>query len=520
MKKSVFWRFSLLLMLMCSAVNLHADEINYSRYVAYDGKVDKAGQPFKKGKLITTYRGTTNGIESDEKDILEGEFNNNRVEKAKLRLGRYNSPLWITRTSFEGTLEYRIEEGGKAVTYTLIEGVIKDSRLAKLKIYPDNPLVITRIPQIKGCLNKVTPIRIAGENLELTESNLAEWGKSIAPFKLKALGLSEVKKSYSCYLNDSLYIVENFDPEFIFKDQKKVYYNASTDEIVIAMPSGEEMKVHRASRDLTFTRKFPDAQVNCTPRMTIVQFNDGRVYKGSIKLGVTEANAAYLGIIEAATYAESGIGFHTGKLTTADGQTVNYINGLTEVEIAEEKARKEVEAKQAEAKRKQEEAKRQAEKKKLRAKIAGTWALLDYYPGVKVTYTLKSDGTMIASYTYTNPQLKSGNTLKFTVSAQWDVDSDGFCVNKSDKAFIEAKNIVLTSTDKVEMADIENSCRRYGREAFMNAIFAEMIRKLDGGRSFVFDDKWYTNISISGVTMTGKTYRRGDEVDVKFRKLK
>ena len=500
-------------MLMCSAVNLHADEINYSRYVAYDGKVDKAGQPFKKGKLITTYRGTTNGIESDEKDILEGEFNNNRVEKAKLRLGRYNSPLWITRTSFEGTLEYRIEEGGKSVTYTLIEGVIKDSRLAKLKIYPDNPLVITRIPQIKGCLNKVTPIRIAGENLELTESNLAEWGKSIAPFKLKALGLSEVKKSYSCYLNDSLYIVENFDPEFIFKVQKKVYYNASTDEIVIAMPSGEGMKVHRASRDLTFTRKFPDAQVNCTPRMTIVQFNDGRVYKGSIKLGVTEANAAYLGIIEAATYAESCIGFHTGKLTTADGQTVNYINGRTEAEIAEEKARKEQEAKQAEAKR-------QADMKKARAKLIGTWELLGYYPGEKVIYTLKADGTMLASYTYNGEQTKNMFTAKFTVSAEWEVDGDGFCVNKSKKAFISADNITFNFTDYEMKSNFESGCREYGRETFTKVYFSEFIKLCDGGSSFIYGDKWHTDLTIKGTTMTGKTYRRGEQVDVKFRKLK
>ena len=513
MKKSVFWRFSLLLMLMCSAVNLHADEINYSRYVAYDGKVDKAGQPFKKGKLITTYRGTTNGIESDEKDILEGEFNNNRVEKAKLRLGRYNSPLWITRTSFEGTLEYRIEEGGKAVTYTLIEGVIKDSRLAKLKIYPDNPLVITRIPQIKGCLNKVTPIRIAGENLELTESNLAEWGKSIAPFKLKALGLSEVKKSYSCYLDESLNIVESFEPELFFNDQKKVYYDASKDEIVIAKPSGDVLKLHRKSGEINFVRKYPDAHVVCKTNMIQVKFADGSVYNGSIKLKSTKANAIYLDILEAATYAESGISFTNGTLTTADGKTVNYIDGRTEAEIAEEKARKEQEAKQAEAKR-------QADMKKARAKLIGTWELLGYYPGEKVIYTLKADGTMLASYTYNGEQTKNMFTAKFTVSAEWEVDGDGFCVNKSKKAFISADNITFNFTDYEMKSNFESGCREYGRENFTKVYFSEFIKMCDGGSSFIYNDKWYTGLTIKGTTMTGKTYRRGEQVDVKFRKLK
>ncbi len=513
MKKSVFLRIPLLLMLMCCAAVLHADEIKYSRYVVYDGKVDKAGQPFKKGKLITTYRGNSNGIDADEKDILEGEFNNNRVEKAKLRLGRYNSPLWITRTSFEGTLEYRIEEGGKAVTYTLIEGVIKDSKFSKLKIYPEDPLVITRIPQIKGCSNKVTPIRIVGENLELTESNLAEWGKSIAPFKLKALGLSEVKKSYRCYLNDSLNIVESSEPEFIFKDQKRVYYNAPTDEIVIAMPSGEGMIVHRTSRDITFIRNYPDAQVVCKPNMSQVKFNDGRVYNGSIKLSVTEANAVYLGVIEAATYAESCIGFHTGTLTTADGKTINYIDGRTEAEIAEEKARKEREAKQAEAKR-------QADMKKARAKLIGTWELLGYYPGEKVIYTLKADGTMIASYTYSGEQTKNMLTAKFTVSAEWKVDEEGFCVNKSEKAFIGADNITFNFTDYEMKSNFESGCREYGRETFTKVYFSEFIKMCDGGSSFIYNDKWYTGLTIKGTTMTGKTYRRGEQVDVKFRKLK
>lgn len=124
---------------------------------------------------------------------------------------------------------------------------------------------------------------------------------------------------------------------------------------------------------------------------------------------------------------------------------------------------------------------------------------------------------MTADYTYTHPQLNQGTTLKFKTSADWSTGDTGFCVNRNG---VKDQNISFNSTDRSLMATVNTGCNRYGRETFLSMLQFELIKDCDGGKSLAYNDKCFWDISISGTTMTATTRRQGEEVTVKFKKIK
>ena len=107
--------------------------------------------------------------------------------------------------------------------------------------------------------------------------------------------------------------------------------------------------------------------------------------------------------------------------------------------------------------------------------------------------------------------------MKFKTSSSWSTSDTGFCVNKNG---VNDLNININYTNKAEMADLNAKCNRFGREAFLSATQYEIIRQCDGGRSLAYSDKCFWDISISGTSMTATTRRQGEEVTVKFKKIK
>ena len=520
-KKSMKTNTSLrlcLLLTLCATM-LHATEIKYGPNIVYDGKVNDAGQPFKKGKLITTYKASSNGMIAEEKDILEGEFNGGRVEKAKLRLARYNGPLWLNRAVFEGVVEYTINEGGRSVTYKLLEGELKDNSFHKLSITPRSPMTITRQPgEDMGCATITTPVVLKGEALEVNERNLAGWDNPYRPLTLETLGVTGVNKAITYTLDKNFNLQKEEGQQLYFGEGKEVSHNAEKGYVYVKMANGDEFFFNQNTSKAYFCRQYTDATISHLPKGSTIKYANGNTFKGTIKIaGNQEPNALYKRIMQSSTLSEAGISIFTGEMTQADGQVVKYVEGLTEAEVQAARERREREAAEERARQEQEAAQRAAEAKRARAKLVGTWELLNYYSGIKIVYTLKADGTMTTNYTYTHPQLKQGVTMKFKTSSSWSASDTGFCVNKNG---VNDLNININYTNKAEMADLNAKCNRFGREAFLSATQYEIIRQCDGGRSLAYGDKCFWDISISGTSMTATTSRRGEEVTVKFKKIK
>ena len=518
MKTNTSLRLCLLLLTLCATM-LHATEIKYGPNIVYDGKVNDAGQPFKKGKLITTYKASSNGMIAEEKDILEGEFNGGRVEKAKLRLARYNGPLWLNRAVFEGVVEYTIEEGGKSVTYKLLEGELKDNSFHKLSITPRSPMTITRQPgEDMGCATITTPVVLKGEALEVNERNLAGWDNPYRPLTLETLGVTGVNKAITYTLDKNFNLQKEEGQQLYFGEGKEVSHNAEKGYVYVKMANGDEFFFNQNTSKAYFCRQYTDATISHLPKGSTIKYANSNTFKGTIKIaGNQEPNALYKRIMQSSTLAEAGISIFTGEMTQADGQVVKYVEGLTEAEVQAARERREREAAEERARQEQEAAQRAAEAKRARAKLVGTWELLNYYSGIKIVYTLKADGTMTADYTYTHPQLKQGATMKFKTSTSWSASAGGFCVNEDG---VDDVNININSTDKAYMADLNAQCNKFGRRRFLSEVQYEMIRQCDGGRSLAYGEKSFWDISISGTTMTATTNRRGEEVTVKFKKIK
>lgn len=518
MKTNTSLRLCLLLLTLCATM-LHAVEIKYGPNIVYDGKVNDADQPFKKGKLITTYKANSNGMIAEEKDILEGEFNGGRVEKAKLRLARYNGPLWLNRAVFEGVVEYTINEGGRSVTYKLLEGELKDNSFHKLSITPRSPMTITRQPgEDMGCATITTPVVLKGEALEVNERSLAGWGNPYRPLTLETLGVTGVNKAITYTLDKNFNLQKEEGQQLNFGEGKEVSHNAEKGYVYVKMANGDEFFFNQNTSKAYFCRQYTDATISHLPKGSTIKYANGNTFKGTIKIaGNQEPNALYKRIMQSSTLSEAGISIFTGEMTQADGQVVKYVEGLTEAEVQAARERREREAAEERARQEQEAAQRAAEAKRARAKLVGTWELLNYYSGIKIVYTLKADGTMTADYTYTYPQFKQGTTLKFKTSSSWSASDTGFCVNKNG---VKDLNINFNSTDRSLMADLNAGYKKFGRETYLSMVQYELIGDCDGGRSLIYNDKCFWDISISGTSMTATTRRQGEEVTVKFKKIK
>ena len=527
MKTNTSLRLCLLLLTLCATM-LHAVEIKYGPNIVYDGKVNEAGQPFKKGKLITTYKTSSNGKVAEEKDILEGEFNGRRVEKAKLSLAG-------KRIVFEGVVEYTIKEGDNSVTYRLLEGELRDNSSHKLSIPTRRRMTIIRQPgKDMGCTTTTRPLVLKRETLEMSESNLAQWGAPYAPLTLETLGLTGAERVITCTLDKNFNLQEEEKLQLEFGEDKTV--SAGISSVSVFTDNDDHFMLYRVSNETYFRRQYTDANIETNPQVCTIKYTNGNTFKGTINIaGNQEPNALYKRIMQSNTLAEAGISILTGEMTQADGQVVKYVEGLTEAEAqaarerrereaaeerarqerqqAEERARREREAAEERARQEQEAAQRAAEAKRARAKLVGTWELLNYYSGIKIVYTLKADGTMTADHTYTHPQFKQGYTMKFKTSSSWSTNDNGFCVNENG---VKDLNINLSSTNRAQMEEINANCNKYGKEFFTLII----LNKCDGGKSLVYDEKCFRNFTISGTSMTATTYRRGEEVTVKFRKIK
>ena len=520
MKTNTSLRLCLLLLTLCATM-LHATEIKYGPNIVYDGNVNEAGQPFKKGKLITTYKTSSNGKVAEEKDILEGEFNGRRVEKAKLSLAG-------KRIVFEGVVEYTIKEGDNSVTYRLLEGELRDNSSHKLSIPTRRRMTIIRQPgKDMGCTTTTRPLMLKRETLEMSESNLAQWGAPYAPLTLETLGLTGAERVTTCTLDKNFNLQEEEELRLKFGEGKTVF--AREDYVSVLTDNDDHFMLYSTTNKAYFRRQYTDANIETNPQVCTIKYTNGNTFKGTIKIaGNQEPNALYKRIMQSNTLAEAGISILTGEMTQADGQVVKYVDGLTEAEAqaarerrereaAEERARLERQQAEEAARAEQEAAQRAAEAKRARAKLVGTWELLNYYSGIKIVYTLKADGTMTTNYTYTHPQLKQGVTMKFKTSSSWSASAGGFCVNEDG---VDDVNININSTDKAYMADLNAQCNKFGRRRFLGEVQYEMIRQCDGGRSLVYGEKSFWDISISGTTMTATTNRRGEEVTVKFKKIK
>ena len=535
MKTNTSLRLCLLLLTFCATM-LHAVEIKYGPNIVYDGNVNEAGQPFKKGKLITTYKTSSNGKVAEEKDILEGEFNGRRVEKAKLSLAG-------KRIVFEGVVEYTIKEGDNSVTYRLLEGELRDNSSHKLSIPTRRRMTIIRQPgKDMGCTTTTRPLMLKRETLEMSESNLAQWGAPYAPLTLETLGLTGAERVITCTLDKNFNLQEEEKLQLKFGEDKTVLADISC--VSVLTDNDDHFMLYRVSNKTYFRRQYTDANIETNPQGCTIKYTNGNTFKGTINIaGNQEPNALYKRIMQSNTLAEAGISILTGEMTQADGQVVKYVEGLTEAEAeaararrereaaeerarqerqqAEERARREREAAEERARQEQEAAQRAAEAKRARAKLVGTWELLDYYDGIKIIYTLKADGTMTADYTYTHPQLlfyqPQGYTLKFKTSSSWSTNDNGFCVNQNGAKDL---NIYINFANRATMTQFNAGCRKYGKEYFTSVTQFEMLKKCDGGKDVAYDEKCFRNFTISGTSMTATTYRHGEEVTVKFRKIK
>ena len=155
---------------------VYPKKIELSKHFIFSGGIDSSGKPSGNGELELIYffhqLSPLTGKEERlvRKDVLEGEFIQEKVQFAKLQIEKYNSPLWITSASFKGILKYEFASDMSYIQYTLEEGVFKDSKYKKTVIMPEKPMIIRRTPTETNCITQIlSPGFLLTEEFELKE---------------------------------------------------------------------------------------------------------------------------------------------------------------------------------------------------------------------------------------------------------------------------------------------------------------------------------------------------------------
>lgn len=515
-------RLSLMTVLICTSAYVYADEINYGNTISYDGKVNDAKEPFGKGKLTTAYY-----PDKSQMDRLEGKFENGRVQDAKLMLARYNGPFWFNRCVFKGTVQYEIIGTGSetAVKYTLLEGELKDAGMNAITISSDNPMVIVRKPFGGECSTTVTPTRVKQAG-ELTPQIAQELEDSYSPVPIRELGLRGVYNVFECTLDDKWTIQKSKTYEPIFGDDVKVSVKSvklssgeTQEEITLTTSSGSYTYVKNCYPDMV-TRPFLKAEYfgklsGSNQQQYGVEATTAKgTYVGYALLEPSDGKSIYRKFMKSSNFEEMGFVLYEGVLTTADNKQVRYIKGRTEAEIEQERAEQQ---RRQEQERAELAAKIENVKKKIVPKLIGTWSY-KYAAGLTILYTFKADGTLFTDYTYTHDPndptgLKKGTVVKFRSHGAWKIDEDGdLIVNCQDKN--DFSNYNVTSTDRAYMARLNADCNRYGRDNYLTIMVYELLPNLPGGRSLVYKEKQFWDLSLSGNIL------KCNNNNVEFRKVR
>ena len=345
-----------LLLTIAVGIGIQAQTIKYSDYVTYEGKVDANRRPIGKGKLTTTYRVYNSTTQSYEKnqDILEGEFEGYKVKKAKLRLARYNGPLWINTAVYKGALTYNIENDGTAITYTMTDGKLSIS-YRDFTLIPTATFTLKRTPQEHGCLleasslpgprNSVSPSTLISQYSELKGLDafpIAECYSSNILRLNRDWSVSDNGKSYTMTFKDADYYI------VITDNNKTLYYNNGD----MMTPTYNGAKIKRTFPDDTsIVLDDNDAKLVYATRRSSneVVGSPTNIYTGTVKI----ENLSFANMIAAKSLNDFSIKYQSGTLVR-NGVKTEYILGQTKAERdAEMQARA---AERAEAEKKDREA--------------------------------------------------------------------------------------------------------------------------------------------------------------------
>lgn len=329
----------LFILLAILPLSVTADEVLLGEYITYTGKVDANNQPAGKGKLEIVCRQRPDL----RKDVLEGVFNNGVVTKAKLDLEKYNGPFWIEKSTFKGTVEYSISKDGKSITYKMTQGKFRDG-WTSIAI-EDDPFVLKRIPFQDSW--EAEPF-VGGSTIPMSNPDMANM---LAPLNPSVFGKEESVLRRELFTLSKEWRLTSEKADIIsYPSGLKVIKIGN--QVTCRYPNGDTFKYISEDEGsyVTYYRKtFPDAEIICNNGDNMVEmvYSDKRIYRGTLEFGKEKTvSNIFQVVMQANDMASTGITFKTGTLEK-DGQSIAYIDGKTEEEIAQEKKLREEMAAQA-----------------------------------------------------------------------------------------------------------------------------------------------------------------------------
>lgn len=326
---------SIIALLAILPIICNADEIVFSNFIKYSGKVGANGMPSGKGKLELQYKPENSTL---KKDILEGVFNNGTVTDAKLTI---NKDWPLKAGSFKGTIEYAITPDGKTITYKMISGKFSDNVFNKVDIIPSHPFIIERTPNEKGCYTTASPI-VTNIITPITHSDLADL---MYPFKPSELGLSnESKFEQAEYLNFNIdeKKLSTVGNAFFVTFQNGETFNKFNDFINVEYPNGDYFTYKISNKEiLSFKKTFEDATIDYDTKETTITYPDNTTYKGTVSFSSSSPSDIINTAMSERLFSESNIHLNNGTIMK-DGQIIPITNGLSPEEIKRAQEEKEI----------------------------------------------------------------------------------------------------------------------------------------------------------------------------------
>ncbi len=526
MKFQMFQRKKISLFLIMfigfSSVAFADGQIRYGKNVYYKGSVSPDNIPHGKGKLVTDYEVTDNiGGKTKvvtNKDILEGVFENGTVTEAKLVLGRYNGPLWINAFVFKGTVEYSVSDDGKSVTYTMIDGIIKDCKFCEYSVTPDNTLSVIRRPKSVGCdlesgrirvtRNGNTALYVLNNNFSLVDINelsdnpsyreqqgyrlikekfvldmdtTTSEGKYLAAIKIRSTknlpGWSD-DDYQQLYASGFKLLIESaeggYTPAQIILWKLLIFNNKPNEQLDklalkyaenVAEGTGEEaidalLYLQKnylvGSNNINNSYRYPQTSEGTARYVGPKNLKKSRLYLEKI---LANESALQYFIREEGGYERKGAELELNDLNKAIGDRP-YKDYAAEIS----------------------------------KKILGTWKMV-VYDGITSIYTFRSDGTFKATHTYAYPEISSDITIKFDVTGKW-------CVNKD-------KDIEISDYDRFQNIKASCTCNHYEHKNIVNILNARgddkydilfhLIRQASGNLNYIgwANNNYFSNLEFS-----------------------
>lgn len=291
-----------------------AEIINYGEFISYNGKIDGQNNPNGKGKLELSFGALEERNAKSNKDILSGIFENTegssvKVTNAKLSLAN--------RAKFKGTLKYYIEDGGKSISYMLLEGTFMTSNLRFFDINSTSQLTIIRTPQIDGCktifkndlYEDIRPIAVSTDDIPKDY-----FSPLIMPEKNK---VKNAKKRHPYVLNNNFEGKDNGYEYSLELTNGGILYKKSGN-IIYQLPNRDWFILStKASYPFAFKKTFTEGVVKTNADTTFFSFIGNNGETGMIEKSFGDnGQVIFDKIMNQSSIQGTGYKIYTGKIAS------------------------------------------------------------------------------------------------------------------------------------------------------------------------------------------------------------